>query len=167
MSIIEQQTLFTLRNESTHFLKIVISAEQDDTFHMLKNASPNVLPVMSNDARYQTDFVSTMIELVTNLIKGNRLKEIIVNLPAESDVAITISCTATLLVETSICSSTCENKIPGDFEIGPEYHGQPISCHWQETVENDDLAIDTSFFDKRGRKIAGPEVTPVTGRLVV
>ena len=167
MSIIEQQTLFALRNDSTHFLKISISAEQDDTFHMLKNTSPNVLPVMSNDARYHTDFLSTMVELVISLIRGNRLKEIIVNLPAESEVAITISCTATLLVETSICSSSCQDKIPGDFEIGPEYHGQPFSCQWQAAVDNDDLTINTSFFDKRGRKIAGPEVTPVTGRLVV
>ena len=108
-----------------------------------------------------------MVELVISLIKGNRLKEIIVNLPAESEVAITISCTATLLVETSICSSSCQDKIPGDFEIGPEYHGQPFSCQWQAAVDNDDLTINTSFFDKRGRKIAGPEVTPVTGRLVV
>ena len=105
--------------------EITISAEQDEEFRMMKQQSTNVVPV-ANDTSMTNGFVSWMMEGLLNTFTGTKLQQIKINLPGNAKVPITIRCTSTLYFETSIKSTQCSDVISGDFQLGPEYHGDSM-----------------------------------------
>lgn len=177
MSIIAQQTLFTFTNRTKHFLEIRVVAEQDDSFR-LNTANPDqVIPITTSDLMRSNTLFGSLVHGVLRLLHGEKLHEIKINLPAGREVGASVRCASTLYFTTNILSQHTDNTMTGEFELGPEYHGEPIKIEWSQelgyayTATGDvsigtqiattqDVSINSSFFNKKNRKFPGPEVTP-------
>lgn len=177
MSIIAQQTLFTFTNRTKHFLEIRVVAEQDDSFRLTTSHHNHVIPVTTSDLARTDTLFSSFVHNVLRLLHGEKLHEIKINLPAGKTVAASVRCASTLSFTTNILSQHTTNALSGDFELGPEYHGEPIKIEWTQelgyayTASGDvsigtqiatkqDVSINSSFYNKKNRKFSGPDVTP-------
>jgi hypothetical protein len=176
MSIIAQQTNFTLHNTTKYFLEINISAEQDEEFRMVDGSSGNVIPIASVNNQDHGLF-SSLMDGILNAFTGKQLHEIKINIPAYSKVPISIRCLTSLTFSTNIVSKNVSDVITGDFVLSPEHHGEPIKLEWKSVFgvgysgngevaiggimpSKRDMSIDTIFRDKNGNKLSGIDVTP-------
>jgi hypothetical protein len=176
MSILAQQTNITLCNKTNYYLDIKILAEQDEEFRMTAGRHNNVIPISNGQTNVQGLF-GTLVNNLMDVLTGSKLHEIRINLPAGQSVPVQIRCTSSLSFNTSIVSTQSIDHISGDFDLGPEFHGDPIEIHWRAVLgygyddngdvalggiipSTRDLAINTEFFNKSKNKMAGPDVTP-------
>jgi hypothetical protein len=176
MSIIAQQTNFTLHNTTKYFLEINISAEQDEEFRMVNGTNGNVIPI-ANRSSEDHGLFSTLMDWTLNVFTGKQLHEIKINIPAYSKVPIAIRCLTTLTFSTNIISKDVSDVITGDFILSPEYHGEPIMVEWKSVFgvgydhsgevaiggtfpSKRDMSIDTIFRNKDNVKMTGIDITP-------
>lgn len=176
MSILATQTNFFLHNTTSHFLEIIINAEQDEEFRMMQHQSSNVVPMTSN-SNNSNSFVSWVMEGLLNTFTGNKLQQIKINLPGKSKVPMTIRCTSTLTFQTTIKSTNCTDILSGDFDLQPEYHGETMTIQWEPVLgygyddkgnvaiggkipSKRDMAINCRFRDSKNNYIKGIDVTP-------
>ena len=176
MSIIAQQTDITLSNKTKYYLDIKILAEQDEEFRMTAGSHNNVIPI-SNTRENAQGLFGTIVNSLMDVFTGSKLHEIRINLPSKSSVPIQVRCTSSLSFNTSVVSTDTSNHISGDFDLSPEYHGEPLTLEWKSVLgygydhkgdvalggtmpSTRDLAINTEFYNKTGNKIAGPDVSP-------
>jgi hypothetical protein len=176
MSILAQQTDITLANNTNYYLDVTILAEQDEEFRMTAGSNNNVIPISNGKESVQGMF-GAIVNGLMDVFTGSKLHEIRINLPARSSVPIHVRCTSSLSFNTSVVSQNTTDHISGDFDLGPEYHGNPIQIQWKGVLgygydkDGDvalggklpamrDLAINTEFYDKNENKIAGPDVSP-------
>ncbi len=181
MSILATQTNFLLHNNTSHFLEITISAEQDEEFRMMKQKSSNVVPV-ANDTNNTSSFLSWVMEGLLDTFTGSKLQEIKINLPGKAKVPMVIRCTSTLSFNTNIKSNQCSDIISGDFQLGPEYHGESMFIKWEPMLgygydgkgnvaiggkipTHRDMAINCTFEDSKKKRITGISVTPACCRV--
>jgi len=177
MSIIAQQTLFTFTNKSKHFLEVRIVAEQDDSFRLDTSDSEYVIPVTTSDVARSNSTFSSLVHMVLKILHGEKLHEIKLNLPAGKTVKASVRCTSSLRFDTKIRSKGATETMAGEFDLGPEYHGDPMRIVWSHEMgyaytdsgdvsigasvaTKQDVHINSSFYDKKNKKMSGPEVTP-------
>ena len=177
MSIIAQQTPFTFTNCTEHFLEIRVVAEQDDSFRMSTSHLNNVFAINTSDLVRSDTMFTSFVHGLLRLLHGEKLHEIKINLPAGQTAKASVRCASTLYFTTNILSQHTNNNMSGEFELGPEYHGDPIKIEWSQelgfayTASGDvsigtqipttqDVSINSSFFNKKNRKFSGPDVTP-------
>lgn len=170
MSIIAQQTKFNLSNKSKYFIEVTISAEQDEEFRMIQETSGTSVVPVANQSQADHGLFSTMMDGLLNIFTGKQLTTIKVNIPAHSEVPISIRCLTSLTFTTSIVSQNVSDVIPGDFVLGPEYHGEPCKIIWKALLgygynskgdvaiggcmpSKRDLAIDAEFLNKHGKRV--------------
>ena len=97
--------------------------------------------------------------------------------PGNTKVPMTIRCTSTLSFNTNIKSKQCSDIISGDFQLGPEYHGENLFIKWEPILgygydrkgnvtiggnvpTHREMAINCVFEDNQKKRITGVDVTP-------
>jgi len=145
MSIIAQQTPFTLRNTTEYFLEVRIVAEQDNSFRV-ETDSDHVIPITEIEYAQSGSYFSAFVNTLLNSMQGKKLHEIQVNIPAKTTVLLDVRCMSTLYFRTSIKARDSTDGMDGDFELPPEAHGEPLSVTWKSELgytydENGDVAI--------------------------
>lgn len=169
MSIIAQQTPFTLCNGTSHFLQVHIVAEQDNSFRVETN-SDHVIPITEIEYAQDGSLFSSFVNTVLNNLHGKKLHEIQVNIPAGASVALDVRCMSTLSFKTTIKSKGSTDNMDGEFDLPPESHGESIYVKWVDelgyTYDSNgnvaiglnqpvsrDLTVTTTVLDKRAMPI--------------
>ena len=155
MSIIAQQTPITLHNNTKYYVEIKIIAE---------------IPIANGQSNLDHGLYGAAMDGLLNLFTGSKLHEIRINLPAGTKVPISVRCTSTLYFTTNVISKQCSDIIEGDFELDPQYHGEPMRIEWHAQFGYDhkgDVALGGKIPSKRDfprfiirTKFSGPDVTP-------
>ena len=78
MSILATQTKFILSNSTTHFLEIIISAEQDEEFRMMSQNSSGVMAIQ-NESQGTNGLLSWVMEGLLDTFTGKKLQQIKIN----------------------------------------------------------------------------------------
>lgn len=183
MSILATQTNFILSNSTTHFLEIIISAEQDEEFRMMSQNSSGVMGIQ-NESQSSNGLFSWVMEGLLDTFTGKKLQQIKINLPGNTQVPMTIRCTSSLYFNTNIKSKQCTDVITGDFELAPQFHGEQMNINWETVLGYGydsrgnvaiggkiptlrEMAINCTFHDKKNNKIKSVDVTPACCKIQV
>tara|TARA_B110000483_G_scaffold213820_1_gene263243 strand:- start:1771 stop:2307 length:537 start_codon:yes stop_codon:yes gene_type:complete len=143
MSVLSNSTHFNLTNNSTKFLHVYISADQQSSFRI--NHSSSLIKEHSNEVPTHT-VVSWLVDSVKKWSQGNTMRMVDISLSPKNTVQCDINCNGALEFTTTIANVKGSD---GSLVIPPESQGCELDLFFSENVgiaytKQGDVALNVS-----------------------
>lgn len=129
MSVISNQTHFNISNNSSRYLELTISTEQNHSFRIQHNSS-QISELHDNNAH--DTYASWLVDSVSSWTKGSAMRTVRINLPVKETVQCQIACTSTLVFNTRIKDRYSSDHNDGDMVVPPEFQGGELHVIFTE-----------------------------------
>lgn len=129
MSVISNQTHFNISNNSSRYLELTISTEQNHSFRIQHN-SHHISEL--HDTNTHDTYASWLVDSVSSWTKGSAMKTVRINLPVKETIQCQLSCTSTLVFATRIKDKYSSDHNDGEMIVPPEFQGGELHIIFTE-----------------------------------
>ena len=129
MSVISNQTHFNISNNSSRYLELTISTEQNHSFRIQHNSS-HISELHDNNTH--DTYASWLVDSVSSWTKGSAMQTVRVNLPVKETIQCQLSCTSTLVFTTRIKDRYSSDHNDGEMIVPPEFQGGELHIIFTE-----------------------------------
>lgn len=155
MSVLSNSTHFNLSNNTSKFLEITVSVDQQSSFRIYHNSS-HIIEVPRKTIEHAT-YASWFVDTATCWTRGRSMEMVKVNMPPKVTIECDISCSGALELNTSIKERNSLENTNGILTVPPENQGCELHIIYTEekglgyTIKGDvaiglgDLASHTIF----------------------
>ncbi len=130
MSVISNQTHFNISNNSSRYLELTISTEQNHSFRIQHNSN-NIMELYDNNTH--DTYASWLVDSVSAWTKGSAMKTVRINLPVKETVQCQLSCTSTLVFANRIKDRYSSDHNDGEMIVPPEFQGGELHVIFTES----------------------------------
>lgn len=155
MSVLTNSTHFNITNNTSKFLEIAVSVDQQSSFRIHHNSS-HIIEVPRKTAEHSS-YASWFVDTATCWTRGKSMEMVKINMPPKKTIECDVSCSGGLELTTAIKERNSVENTEGSLTVPPENQGCELHVIYVEekglgyTIKGDvaiglgDLASHTIF----------------------